>query len=217
MKGILYAVAVALLFISLASAQDYVYILASNSNPVQLSPDQSNTTYIFKKNFTFIDIVIDNKTIAFNTTTNYPTTLMIEGNGTLNITINALQVNRYYAFTMQSNINPSPVVFSIQSHIPEREYKVYLDGKEYDTGYTNKTGWILYTYNGSFSKHTIAFSMLPSPPPPSPTPTQPPTIPPVQPPSTEASFIETLWQYLTNVYVVIVLLTILLVLILIRR
>ena len=195
----------------LASAE-LVHIIASPDAEVILQPSLSHTSYIFERNFTFADLRVGNYSVYFNETTDTPIVLRIDGSSSLNVTINALDENKQYSFTLTSQTTPNPTTFLIRTAVPNQRYEVYKDGNLIDETWTNSSGWIRWKYSGDFSPHTIVFlAKSEAKPPATPTPT-PPVVPP--PPAPEKSVFDVIVEWLSSIYGLIVLLIILLLLLL---
>ena len=208
---------IALITLSLlagTASAELVHIIASPDARVILTPPNSTTLYIFERNFTFADLRVGNYSVYFNETTDTPIVLRIDGSSSLNVTINTLDENRQYSFTLTSQTTPNPTIFLIRTAVPNQRYEVYKDGNLIDETWTNSSGWIRWKYSGDFSPHTIVFvAKSEAKPPATPTPT-PPVVPP--PPAPEKSVFDVIVEWLSSIYGFIVLLIILLLLLLKR-
>lgn len=141
--------------ISLASAE-YVYIIANPNDRVILETPDTNTYFIFDKNFTFYNMVVTNTSIILNSTT-----IIVNGTNTTNvtfITFNDVEgKDRWFSFKVYSADPENIVSFNISGNFPGVKYAVYRNDTLYDVVKVNVGGWLNYTYKGGFSTWVVTF------------------------------------------------------------
>lgn len=129
---------------------------------VQFKTNATNTTYIISKNITVDNITVYSTVLSLSNSTDSFIMSAIPSSGSINITI--IDFTSSYKKWNISSSNPSITVsHEIGGFSANREIRVDEDNVLLNNYGSNSTGWISFTYSGSFPTGTLEANLLAAP------------------------------------------------------